>query len=529
MSYLVLARKWRPRTFDQLVGQDHVRRALTNALDSGRIHHAFLFTGTRGVGKTTIARIFAKSLNCEKGVSSTPCGQCPACVDIDAGRFVDLLEVDAASRTKVDDTRELLDNVQYSPARGRYKVYLIDEVHMLSTHSFNALLKTLEEPPPHVKFLLATTDPQKLPVTVLSRCLQFHLRRLPLPLIYDRLAQISTAEKVEFEPAALRAIARGAEGSMRDALSLLDQVLAFGGGRAMEAEVRTLLGTLDRKHVQGILTALAGKDGAALMQQAAHLDERAPDYHQALGELSGAIQRMALLQALPDLPPGDDEDEDKLLAGLAAKFTAEDLQLLYQIAINSRRDLDYAPDARAGFEMALLRMLAFRPQGLPPAAARRAVAGQARRERQRCSTRECTVTACNRGESSGGRVRLGRTRRHPRPAGHGQAFRGQLRDARTQGRPRPAASRSGWRLLPRPQIESRLAEALSQHYGEAIRLEITQAEAPGEIFTPARRDAIAAEDRQRAAEQSIDSDPAVRAMREVFGATVRPGSVKPLN
>ena len=529
MSYLVLARKWRPRTFDELVGQDHVRRALTNALDSGRIHHAFLFTGTRGVGKTTIARIFAKSLNCEKGVSSTPCGQCPACVDIDAGRFVDLLEVDAASRTKVDDTRELLDNVQYSPARGRYKVYLIDEVHMLSTHSFNALLKTLEEPPPHVKFLLATTDPQKLPVTVLSRCLQFHLRRLPLPLIYDRLAQISTAEKVEFEPAALRAIARGAEGSMRDALSLLDQVLAFGGGRAMEAEVRTLLGTLDRKHVQGILTALAGKDGAALMQQAAHLDERAPDYHQALGELSGAIQRMALLQALPELPPGDDEDEDKLLAGLAAKFTAEDLQLLYQIAINSRRDLDYAPDARAGFEMALLRMLAFRPQGLPPAAA--AGGGGAGLARSTVTARPATASArpataasppaaesdwdalvaalglqgtakhfaanCVMLERKGGLVRL-----RLDPAG--ESFR-------------------------RPQIESRLAEALSQHYGETIRLEITQAEAPGEIFTPARRDAIAAEDRQRAAEQSIDSDPAVRAMREVFGATVRPGSVKPLN
>jgi len=536
MSYLVLARKWRPRTFDQLVGQDHVRRALTNALDSGRIHHAFLFTGTRGVGKTTIARIFAKSLNCEQGVSSTPCGQCPACVDIDAGRFVDLLEVDAASRTKVDDTRELLDNVQYSPARGRYKVYLIDEVHMLSTHSFNALLKTLEEPPPHVKFLLATTDPQKLPVTVLSRCLQFHLRRLPLPLIYDRLAQISAAEKVEFEPAALRAIARGAEGSMRDALSLLDQVLAFGGGRAMEAEVRTLLGTLDRKHVQGILTALAEKDGAALMRQAAHLDERAPDYHQALGELSGAIQRMALLQALPDLPPGDDEDEDKLLAELAAKFTAEDLQLLYQIAIMSRRDLDYAPDARAGFEMALLRMLAFRPQGLPPVAA-----------------------------TSGGGAVVARATAAARPAS------APSRPASAQSRLAPAvsapAAESDWdalvtalglqgtakhfaancvmlerkaglvrlRLDPagdsfrRPQIESRLAEALSQHYGEAIRLEITQAESPGEIFTPAKRDAVAAEDRQRAAEQSIDSDPAVRAMREVFGATVRPGSVKPLN
>jgi len=525
MSYLVLARKWRPRTFDQLVGQDHVRRALTNALDSGRIHHAFLFTGTRGVGKTTIARIFAKSLNCEKGVSSTPCGQCPACVDIDAGRFVDLLEVDAASRTKVDDTRELLDNVQYSPARGRYKVYLIDEVHMLSTHSFNALLKTLEEPPPHVKFLLATTDPQKLPVTVLSRCLQFHLRRLPLPLIYDRLAQIATAEKVEFEPAALRAIARGAEGSMRDALSLLDQVLAFGGGRAMEAEVRTLLGTLDRKHVQGILTALAGKDGAALMQQAAQLDERAPDYHQALGELSGAIQRMALLQALPDLPPGDDEDEDKLLAGLAAKFTAEDLQLLYQIAINSRRDLDYAPDARAGFEMALLRMLAFRPQGLPPAAAAAAGGGGAGIARATAAARPASVpspaaAAASDWDALVATLGLQGTARH-------FAANCVLLE-RKAGLVRLRLDPAGDSFR-RPQIESRLAEALSQHYGETIRLEITQAATPGEIFTPARRDALAAEDRQRAAEQSIDSDPAVRAMREVFGATVRPGSVKPLN
>ena len=523
MSYLVLARKWRPRTFDELVGQDHVRRALTNALDSGRIHHAFLFTGTRGVGKTTIARIFAKSLNCEKGVSSTPCGQCPACVDIDAGRFVDLLEVDAASRTKVDDTRELLDNVQYSPARGRYKVYLIDEVHMLSGHSFNALLKTLEEPPPHVKFLLATTDPQKLPVTVLSRCLQFHLRRLPLPLIYDRLAQISAAEKVEFEPAALRAIARGAEGSMRDALSLLDQVLAFGGGRAMEAEVRTLLGTLDRKHVQGILSALAGKDGAALMQQAAHLDERAPDYHQALGELSGAIQRMALLQALPDLPPGDDEEEDKLLAGLAAKFTAEDLQLLYQIAINSRRDLDYAPDARAGFEMALLRMLAFRPQGLPPAAT--AGGGGAGVARAKAAARPSSVpspaaTAAADWDALVATLGLQGTARH-------FAANCVLLE-RKAGLVRLRLDPAGDSFR-RPQIENRLAEALSQHYGETIRLEITQAEAPGEIFTPARRDALAAEDRLRAAEQSIDSDPAVRAMREVFGATVRPGSVKPLN
>ncbi|RPI12300.1 MAG: DNA polymerase III subunit gamma/tau, partial [Lysobacterales bacterium] len=363
MSYLVLARKWRPRTFDELVGQDHVRRALTNALDSGRIHHAFLFTGTRGVGKTTIARIFAKSLNCERGVTSKPCGECSACRDIDAGRFVDLLEVDAASRTKVDDTRELLENVQYAPARGRYKVYLIDEVHMLSTHSFNALLKTLEEPPPHVKFLLATTDPQKLPVTVLSRCLQFHLRRLPLALIQDRLASIAQAEGIESEPAALRAIARSAEGSMRDALSLLDQVIAFGGGRVLEAEARTLLGTLDRRHVETILNALADQDGAALMECAARLDERAPDYTQALAELAASIQRMALLQALPDLR-GEDEEQDAALATLAGRFTPEDLQLLYQIAILARRDLDYAPDARGGFEMALLRMLAFRPEAM---------------------------------------------------------------------------------------------------------------------------------------------------------------------
>ncbi len=452
MSYLVLARKWRPRTFDQLVGQDHVRRALTNALDSGRIHHAFLFTGTRGVGKTTIARIFAKSLNCEKGVSSTPCGECSACVDIDAGRFVDLLEVDAASRTKVDDTRELLDNVQYSPARGRYKVYLIDEVHMLSTHSFNALLKTLEEPPPHVKFLLATTDPQKLPVTVLSRCLQFHLRRLPLPLIYDRLAQISTAEKVEFEPAALKAIARGAEGSMRDALSLLDQVLAFGGGKALEAEVRTLLGTLDRRHVQGIMTALADKDGAALMAQAAHLDERAPDYHQALGELSGAIQRMALLQALPDLPPGDDEDEDALLRELAAQFTAEDLQLLYQIAIT----VAARPRLRAG----RARRLRDGPAAHARVPARGVAAGNAAApaggsraargsSRQRCAA--CVQShscAAAQPRACGGRVRLGCAGRGHGPAGPDPAVRRALRAARAAARGGPAAARPGRRIVP---------------------------------------------------------------------------------
>src|SRR5215467_12354649 len=273
MSYTALARKWRPKKFSELIGQEHVRRALVNALDTGRVHHAFLFTGTRGVGKTTIARIFAKCLNCETGVTPEPCGVCSACVEIDSGRFVDLIEVDAASRTKVDDTRELLDNVQYSPTRGRYKVYLIDEVHMLSTHSFNALLKTLEEPPPHVKFLLATTDPQKLPVTVLSRCLQFNLKRLPVQLIAERTRAILEAEGIAFEPAGVRLIAQAADGSVRDGLSLLDQLIAFGGGRAGEAEARAMLGSVARDHVVQIAELLGGDDPGELLRCARALEE----------------------------------------------------------------------------------------------------------------------------------------------------------------------------------------------------------------------------------------------------------------
>jgi DNA polymerase-3 subunit gamma/tau len=522
MSYLVLARKWRPRTFDELVGQDHVRRALTNALDSGRIHHAFLFTGTRGVGKTTIARIFAKSLNCERGVTSKPCGECSACRDIDAGRFVDLLEVDAASRTKVDDTRELLDNVQYAPARGRYKVYLIDEVHMLSTHSFNALLKTLEEPPPHVKFLLATTDPQKLPVTVLSRCLQFHLRRLPLQQIQDRLAMIATAEKVEFEPAALRAVARGAEGSMRDALSLLDQVLAFGGGRALESEVRALLGTLDRRHVEGILNALAASDGAALMACVAQLDERAPDYDQALGELAAAIQRMALLQALPDLR-GEDEEQDAALAGLAAKFAPEDLQLLYQIAIMARRDLDFAPDARGGFEMALLRMLAFRPESPASSAAPGPAPVPARKSGAAPAPRPAPTASTTR-EASGDWPAIVAALGLQGPAGQLAAH--CVLVERNETLIRLQLDRAG-EVFRRPQLEQKLGQALAQHFGRELRLDISVADEL--VATPARQQAQAADERLRAAEQAIEGDPAVRAMREVFGATVQPGSVKPLN
>ncbi|MFW6345414.1 MAG: DNA polymerase III subunit gamma/tau, partial [Halomonas sp.] len=370
MSYQVLARKWRPRTFHELVGQEHVRRALVNALDQGRLHHAYLFTGTRGVGKTTLARILAKCLNCtaggrgDAGITSTPCGECDSCRAIDEGRFVDLIEVDAASRTKVEDTRELLDNVQYAPTQGRYKVYLIDEVHMLSTSSFNALLKTLEEPPPHVKFLLATTDPQKLPATVLSRCLQFTLKHMPPERIVEYLARVLEAESVPFEESALWLLGRAAEGSMRDALSLTDQAIAFGQGRVEHADVAAMLGTLDQRHVLALVEALAEVDAARLLAEVASLAEQAPDFAGVLDELTGVLHRLAIAQMVPEALDNGQGDREALLA-LASRFTAEDVQLYYQIGIQGRGDMASAPDLRTALEMTLLRMMAFRPQGVP--------------------------------------------------------------------------------------------------------------------------------------------------------------------
>lgn len=365
MSYQVLARKYRPKSFRELIGQEHVARALINALDQDRLHHAYLFTGTRGVGKTTIARILAKCLNCETGVSSEPCGVCSTCREIDEGRFVDLIEVDAASRTKVEDTRELLDNVQYAPTRGRYKVYLIDEVHMLSGHSFNALLKTLEEPPPHVKFLLATTDPQKLPVTILSRCLQFSLKAMSPERVVEHLSVVLQKEMVEFEESALWELGRAANGSMRDALSLTDQAIAFGNGRLGTADVRSMLGSIDRDLVFRVLDAVNSGDAAVVLEVCAQLAEQSVDFSGALAELVSTLHRIALGQMLPAAVDNSLGDADRVLA-LAQAMTAEDTQLYYQIALHGRRDMPWAADARSGFEMTLMRMLAFRPVPVSP-------------------------------------------------------------------------------------------------------------------------------------------------------------------
>ena len=363
MSYQVLARKWRPRIFREMVGQEHVLKALINALDFNRLHHAYLFTGTRGVGKTTIARILAKCLNCETGVSSEPCGQCGACQEIAEGRFIDLIEVDAASRTRVEDTRELLENVQYAPTRGRFKIYLIDEVHMLSTHSFNALLKTLEEPPEHVKFLLATTDPQKLPVTILSRCLQFNLKNMSPERIVGHLQFVLGKEVIPFDDSALWQLARAADGSMRDALSLTDQAIAYGGGKVADNDVVAMLGTIDHRLIERLVRGLIQGDGPALLNAVASFSEHAPDYSNALADLITFLHRMAIAQAMPEALDNSYGDR-KVILELSQLVAPEDVQLFYQTALIGRRDLHLSPDPRSGLEMTLLRMLAFKPQGV---------------------------------------------------------------------------------------------------------------------------------------------------------------------
>jgi DNA polymerase-3 subunit gamma/tau len=532
MSYTALARKWRPTKFSELVGQEHVRRALENALTSGRVHHAFLFAGTRGVGKTTIARILAKCLNCETGVSAEPCGVCASCREIDAGRFPDLIEVDAASRTKVDDTRDLLDNVQYAPARGRFKVYLVDEVHMLSAHSFNALLKTLEEPPPHVKFLLATTDPQKLPVTVLSRCLQFNLKRLPAADIAAQLERILAQEGVASEPAALALIAQAADGSMRDALSLLDQLIAFGAGKAGEAEARAMLGTIARDHVVRIVELLARADTAELLRCAQALEQFAPDYAQVLDELAALLVRVGLRQALAAYE-GDERYAPELLARLAGALTPEDVQLFYQTAIVGRRDLALAPDPMSGFQMTLLRMIAFRPAGaaegrgaatagaappLPPSAHRASAAAPAQ-----AADPAAVAAASAPGSAEGWPAIVGQlelTGAARQLASHCALLGRQGAVVRLSLDPRNQLVRTA-------ATEEKLTQALSRYFGEPVRLEFRTGGAPGEE-TPALLARRASEAEQAAAQRAFEEDPGVRGLRERFGATVLPETVRPV-
>ncbi|WP_267224210.1 DNA polymerase III subunit gamma/tau [Dyella silvae] len=561
MSYQVLARKWRPRKFAELVGQEHVVRALTNALDTGRMHHAYLFTGTRGVGKTTIARIFAKSLNCERGESADPCGECAVCTAVDAGRFVDLLEIDAASNTGVDDVREVIENAQYAPARGRFKVYLVDEVHMLSKPAFNALLKTLEEPPPHVKFLLATTDPQKLPVTVLSRCLKFNLKRLLPEQISGQMRHILGAENIPYEDAAIAELARGADGSLRDGLSLLDQAIAYGGGSLRVDDVRAMLGSVARGQVLGLLQALAEGSGEALMAECARIASFSPDFGGVLDDLASVLHRLQLIQLVPGYRPEQDSSDDAALVALAQQLAPEDVQLYYQIATTGRRDLAIAPDARTGFEMAMLRMLAFRPADGGGSSTERSSAGAAPRApsappraaapvaNERMHVASVTETPAPRAAPVAAPAPApapvspapsrGPVATDARGLPHwdvlieqanlrgplGQlAQNAALRDR--EGQTLVLALQPAHMHLAVEPMMSQMEERISQAMGERVRLRFVE-ERGAAAETPAARAANAREAAQSAAEQAIEEDPLVQSLKREFGARVVPQSIKP--
>jgi len=531
VSYQVLARKWRPKKFSELVGQEHVVRALVNALDSQRMHHAFLFTGTRGVGKTTIARIFAKSLNCERGQSSNPCGECSACRDIDAGRFMDMIEIDAASNTGVDDVREVIENAQYSPSRGRFKVYLIDEVHMLSKPAFNALLKTLEEPPEHVKFLLATTDPQKLPVTVLSRCLKFNLKRLLPEQIVAQMNRILDAEGIAHEADAIEELARGADGSLRDGLSLLDQSIAYGAGAVRAGEVRTMLGTIERGQVYALIEAAHAGNGGKLIGEIERLAEFSPDFAGVLDEIAGALHRVQVKQ-LVDTPASESRSDDAQVTRLAGAMSPEQVQLFYQIAVIGRRDLPIAPTPRAGFEMTLLRMLAFRPAEAGASVQDTKTAMPARSAPAPGAPRAVEPTF----EAASTRTVA------PRPAAAPPAdWAGMIEAAELKG---PAgqlarnasliaiennvvrvALNPAYEHMNAPPVVANIEERLSAVLGRGVKLRFEKAGAT--LDTPA--DAAQREQaaRQQAAERALGEDPFVQAVIRDFGARVVPESIKP--
>jgi DNA polymerase-3 subunit gamma/tau len=541
MTYQVLARKWRPKTFAELVGQEHVVQALTNALTRGRLHHAYLLTGTRGVGKTTIARILAKSLNCVTGVTATPCGVCPACTDIDAGRFVDLLELDAASNTGIANMREILDNARYAPTVGRYKVYLIDEVHMLSKAAFNSMLKTLEEPPEHVKFVLATTDPQKIPVTVLSRCLQFNLKQLPPALIVARLATILEAEEVASDVPALTLLARAAQGSMRDALSLLDQAIAYGGGEVREPVVRTMLGAVDTQYIYRIVDALLAGDGAALLAEADAMRARSIAFAAALDELASLFHRIAIAQVVPDAT--ETMDDAALIANYATKMTTETVQLAYQICVQGRADLALAPDEATGFAMTLLRLLAFEPT----AGGATAIAGSdaPRRtssplpsvtEGSRLAVAEPTAAAVAQIPSPASRP----ARSLPIAGAEWPAFVASLKLGgivgqlaaqtelvRCEGRELVLALPEAQRHLTDKAYVDKLKVALDEATGSKLRL--TFELCSGVDASLAAQDKREREERKAREEAAFADEPFVREVLARFDARIRPGSVKPIS
>ncbi len=537
MSYQVLARKWRPRTFQDMVGQSHVLKALSNALDQDRLHHAYLFTGTRGVGKTTLARILAKCLNCDKGVSSNPCGECNSCVAIDEGRFIDLIEVDAASRAKVEETRDLMDNVQYAPTNGRFKVYLIDEIHMFSNHSFNALLKTLEEPPPHVKFLLATTEPKKLPVTILSRCLQFNLSHLTQDQIAKQIEMILAEESVQFDQASVELVARGADGSMRDALSLLDQAIAYGGGALEETQVRAMMGTIDSADLNGLIQALIETDADALLNTIETIALQSPDFDSLLSELLSLLQKIAIIQVLPE-NSNNALMSNKQLVNFANAMNKEDTQLYYQIGMVGRKDLYLAPDAKSGFEMVMIRMLAFRPmssgeissktqtlKSSSPASRSEAVSKAVTTEKTKpqqmaeAAISDNVPVKTSDDEWQNMIEELGLKGLTKELAGN------CVIKSRTETKIELALTPTQEHLLNKSQ-KDRIEQAIKKTYSDNLSLEIVLEDSDNE--TPAEANARMQRERKKAAENSVKNDPNVQSLLDTFNGTVDPDSIRPL-
>lgn len=529
MAYQVLARKWRPQNFTQLVGQEHVSQSLCNAVRKDRLHHAYLFTGTRGVGKTTVARIFAKLINCESPKECNPCGECLVCQAFEQGRFLDLIEVDAASRTKVEETRDLLDNVQYAPNQGQYKVYVIDEVHMLSGHSFNALLKTLEEPPPHVKFLLATTDPQKIPVTVLSRCLQFNLKRLLPEQMSAQMTYILGQEKIDFDSDAIKLIARAADGSMRDGLSLLDQAIAFGNGEVRLDAVSSMLGTVAQQPVDDILLALASKQAVVLLHKIADIAELAPDFAEILQQILRVLHRVTLTQSIPGFV--DKEFDSDIILQLAKKLLPEEVQLFYQIALVGQDDLALAPNPRIGFEMVLLRMLTFMPdRGVDQKTVTTDVLEKSRNSNVTNVVQEISSVP----EYSDMSL--------DQEAKNSSSWSEMVVAMKIQGMTRELANNCvlenlddkvcslilnpAHTQLVSPRAKDKLQQAIQRYYGDAVKLIINMDKT--EHSTPAQQSNQQVKDKQQAAELAINADDNVNALKEQFDARVLPGTIEPI-